>query len=79
MPRRMSVRRPAALSLGPAANPRSAATAAPGIPTRDPEQRGHSGRGASGPDPPQSLLDEDAVVVVERHDVGHRAQRDEVE
>ena len=37
------------------------------------------GGAATGADAPQALRDEDAVVEVERHDVGHGAERDEVE
>ena len=51
----------------------------PGIAPRHPEQRSHSGRCPSGPDPPQPLLHEDAVVVVEGHHVCDRAHGDEVE
>ena len=49
------------------------------VASRHPEQRGHAGARPPRPDPPQPLLDENAVVPIEGDDVGHRAQRDEVE
>ena len=52
---------------------------APDVASRHPEQRGHAGGCPPGPDPPQSLLDEDAVVAVEGNHVGHRAEGDEVQ
>ena len=33
----------------------------------------------AGTNPVQPLLDEDPVVVIERHDIGNRAERDQVE
>jgi hypothetical protein len=42
-------------------------------------QRGNARAALPGADPPQTRGDEDAVVRIQRHQVGDRAQRDEVE
>ena len=70
--------RPAALSRGPATKPRSVAEA-PHVARGDPEQRRDAGPRAARAHAREPLLDQDAVDLVEAHDVGHRAERDEIE
>lgn len=48
------------------------------ITPRDLEQRADAGHAASGADARESLRDEHAVVEVERHDIRHGAERDEI-
>ena len=79
MPIDMSARRPAALSRGPATKPRSNAVARRGSRPGDGEQRAHARMRAAAADAREALLDEDAVGLVEPHDVGDGAERDEVE
>ena len=43
------------------------------------EQSGNSGTGATGADTLHPGFDEDAVVAIQRHEVGDRAERDQIE
>ena len=79
MPSDMSARRPAALSRGPATNPRSLALRALDVAPGDGEERGDARMRAPVAHPREPLLDEDAVDVVEANDVGDGAERDEIE
>ena len=79
MPIVMSSRRPAALSRGATAKARSAAIRSALRALRDLEQRADAGHAAAGADALQALRDQHAVVGIERHDVGDRAQGHQVE
>jgi hypothetical protein len=78
MPSDMSASRPAAFRRGPRAKPRSKVAARP---VRGRRQRNSAAAGLhlAAADARQALGDEDAVVAVERHHVGHGAERHEVE
>ena len=79
MPIDMSSSRPAALSRGPIVNPRSAAVSAAHGSFADFEQRTDAGHGASGANAANALRHQHAIVHIERHEIGDRAERDEVE
>ena len=79
IPTHMSASRPAALSRGAAANPRSAAVIRSGLRAGGFEQRADTGNAASGAYALQALRDQDAVVPIQRNDVGDRAERDQIE
>jgi hypothetical protein len=79
MPSDMSARRPAALRRGPMAKPRSKVAARPGSRPATASSAANAGLHLAAADARQALGDQDAVVAVERHDVGHRAQRHQVE
>ena len=79
MPSVMSASRPAALRRGPSAKPKSTALALARVAAGGGEQRGDARLHAAGADALQALRDEAAVVAVEPDDVGHRAERDQVE
>jgi hypothetical protein len=74
MPIDMSSSRPAALRRGPTKKPRSVERAA-----GDRDQRRDPGHAACGADARQPGAHQHAVVVVERHYVGHRSECDQVE
>ncbi len=79
MPSDMSSSRPAAFSLRSRLERevlrKDAVHRTPG----DFEQRAQSGRTATGANAAQPLRDEDAIVDVQRHHVGHGAERHQVE
>ena len=50
-----------------------------GLPAGDLQQRIDAGAGPPGTNPGQTLGDKDTVVVIQRHDVRHRAQRHKIE
>jgi hypothetical protein len=74
----MSASRPAAFRRGPSAKPRSKVLARR-IAAGGAEQGAQAGLHLAGADALQALGDEDAVVAVELHHVGHGAERDQVE
>ena len=78
MPTEISSSRPAALMRGPTAKPRSVLTQRAGCCPIAAECF-DAGDRLSGPYSRQALLHQDTVVVVQRHHVGDRTQRDEVE
>ena len=75
----MSSRRPAALSRGPTAKPRSAATSSGNATLRNLQQRLNAGNALACTNPSQPLFHQHAIVRVQRHKVGHRPQRDQVQ
>ena len=75
----MSSSRPAAFSRGPTANPRSLLTVRCTSLPRLLEQGANAGDGFTGPDPAYALLDENPVVVIERHHVGDSAEGNQIE
>ena len=79
MPIDMSSSRPAALSRGPIVKPRSAAVSVGHRAFADLEQRANARHRAPGADAPDALRHQHAIVHVERHEIGDRAERDEVE
>ena len=77
MPSVMSARRPAALTRGPSAKPKSKVVAARGSRPATLKSARHAGGQRAGADAAQALRHQAAVVGVELHDVGHGTQRDQ--
>ncbi len=78
MPRLMSASRPAALSRGPSTKPRSNAFACALSRPAARSSASSPGCACARAQALQALRDEDAVVGIQRHHVGHGAERDEV-